>query len=308
MPARPDRFRHQSTLENDILASAPLRTTPKKRKTRKDEDEGGEGFVDSRSSRKILKIGQELEQEDIESSQASKAKNAFAFESRYSEDQEHDEGDQYDDDEAWGDEEEIEVTEVNPDDLDLFNKFLPGEGVPTLKLKADLPTNEESTLELEANPPAEEEQGTNLTALILEKIAAHEAQESGQTPAITDNLSEDAVEIPTKILDVYTKVGLLMSRWKSGKIPKPLKILPTLPQWEDLLMATSPEAWTPNACLAITRIFISGSKKVARRFLEIVILDRVREEIRETKKLNVHLFQALQKAAFKPECLFKGFL
>jgi essential nuclear protein 1 len=40
----------------------------------------------------------------------------------------------------------------------------------------------------------------------------------------------------------------------------------------------------------------------------MVILERVREEIFETKKLNVHLFAALKKGLYKPAAWFKGFL
>jgi len=40
----------------------------------------------------------------------------------------------------------------------------------------------------------------------------------------------------------------------------------------------------------------------------MVILERVREEIYETKKLNVHLFNALKKGLYKPAAWFKGFL
>lgn len=42
--------------------------------------------------------------------------------------------------------------------------------------------------------------------------------------------------------------------------------------------------------------------------MESVLLDRVREEIHETKKLNVHLYKALKKALYKPASFFKGFL
>lgn len=42
--------------------------------------------------------------------------------------------------------------------------------------------------------------------------------------------------------------------------------------------------------------------------MEMVILDRVREDIHETKKLNVHLFKALKKGLYKPAAWFKGFL
>lgn len=45
-----------------------------------------------------------------------------------------------------------------------------------------------------------------------------------------------------------------------------------------------------------------------QRFLEMVILERVREDIYENKKLNVHLFNSLKKGLYKPSAFFKGFL
>ena len=104
------------------------------------------------------------------------------------------------------------------------------------------------------------------------------------------------------------RIGLILSRYKSGKLPKPFKIIATLPQSEVLLSITRPESWTPNACYEATKIFVSSNPFVVRRFLESVILDRVREDIHETKKLNVHLYKALQKATYKPAAFFKGFL
>lgn len=104
------------------------------------------------------------------------------------------------------------------------------------------------------------------------------------------------------------RIGLILSRYKSGKLPKPFKILPTIPRWEELLAITRPESWTPNACYEATKIFVSSNPYVVRAFLESVILDRVREDIHETKKLNVHLYKALQKATYKPAAFFKGFL
>lgn len=40
----------------------------------------------------------------------------------------------------------------------------------------------------------------------------------------------------------------------------------------------------------------------------MVLLDRIREEIHEHKKLNVHTYNALKKALYKPACFFKGLL
>lgn len=111
-----------------------------------------------------------------------------------------------------------------------------------------------------------------------------------------------------KILTRSRRIGLLLSRYKSGKLPKPFKIIPSLPQWEELLAITRPESWSANACYEATKVFVPFPAQTVQRFLEWVLLDRVREDIRETKKLDVHLYNALKKSLFKPAAFFKGFL
>ena len=51
---------------------------------------------------------------------------------------------------------------------------------------------------------------------------------------------------------------------------------------------------------------MAGKPMVVQRFMEIVILDRVREDIHETKKLNIHLFNCLKRGLYKPAGFFKG--
>lgn len=101
---------------------------------------------------------------------------------------------------------------------------------------------------------------------------------------------------------------MILTRYKSGPLPKPFKILPTVPNWPILLDVTQPDRWTANAVYAATRIFISHKPAVAQEFISTVLLDRVREEIHETKKLNVHTYNSLRKALYKPACFFKGLL
>lgn len=100
--------RHHSSLADDLLATGPLRTKSKKRKAKRDEEDG-DGYIDSKASRKILKIGQELAEEDRSSTkQSSVPSTAFTFESRLDESSGAEEGDSYDDnDEAWGDEDDV---------------------------------------------------------------------------------------------------------------------------------------------------------------------------------------------------------
>ena len=103
--------RRHAPLEEDITATGPLRNREKKRKAKPEDD--GNGYVDSRSSRKILKIGRDLADEEQQENIATAPNPAFTFESRFggtSEPEEEEDG-RYDD-EAWGDAEEDVVEEV----------------------------------------------------------------------------------------------------------------------------------------------------------------------------------------------------
>lgn len=110
--------------------------------------------------------------------------------------------------------------------------------------------------------------------------------------------------------DVHFRVGYLLSRYKSGPLPKALKILPSLPHWAQLLALTTPTEWTPHATFACTKIFVSNLKPTeVRVFLEGVLLDKCRDDMRMNGgKLNVHLYEALKKSLYKPAAFFKGIL
>jgi essential nuclear protein 1 len=70
-----------------------------------------------------------------------------------------------------------------------------------------------------------------------------------------------------ELVNMYDKVGSVLSRYKSGKIPKAFKIIPTLKNWEEVLAITSPQNWTPNAMLEATSIFASNlPPKVAEKY------------------------------------------
>ena len=93
-------------LEQDILQTGPLRNKSNKRKARPEAEDGG--YVDSRSSRKILRIGQELADEEEQARIAAAPNPAFSFESRVGRDTAAEEAiEQYDDKDAWGDEDDV---------------------------------------------------------------------------------------------------------------------------------------------------------------------------------------------------------
>lgn len=129
--------------------------------------------------------------------------------------------------------------------------------------------------------------------------------------------------VDPKVVEVYQKVGLILSRFKSGQIPKAFKVIPTLKNWEEILALTSPEKWTANAMFEAAKIFSSNlpPKVVERydysliffhfyvfRFYNSVLLEACRRNFDETKTVNVHYFQALKKSIFKPAAFFKGII
>jgi len=105
------QFRHQNPLSEDLAATGLLRTKTKKRKAG-GEDNPGDRFVDARASRKILKIGQELVEEEKEASKETPASTAFTFESRFNEDNGSEEEQRYEDEEEWGDEDGEVIEEI----------------------------------------------------------------------------------------------------------------------------------------------------------------------------------------------------
>lgn len=113
----------------------------------------------------------------------------------------------------------------------------------------------------------------------------------------------------------------MLSRYRSGKIPKAFKVLPRLKNWRGILELTHPETWTPNATYQATRIFISGLRPklaeeyvltsrpfLCHRFLSDIILPKIRHDIALHKKLNSHYYETLKKSIYKPEAFFKGII
>ncbi|KAJ3355817.1 hypothetical protein HDU83_002465 [Entophlyctis luteolus] len=168
--------------------------------------------------------------------------------------------------------------------------------------------------------PAPRKQAT-LADIIMEKLEEAEANAAAavdQTTAGEAFADKEAQEAPQykdssnldpKIVEVYSKVGVILSRYRSGKLPKAFKIIPALPNWEQVLYITNPDKWTPHATYQATRIFVSNlQSRMAQRFFNLFLLDRVRDDIAETKKLNYHLYLALKKSLYKPAAFFKGLL
>lgn len=140
-------------------------------------------------------------------------------------------------------------------------------------------------------------------------------------------------DVDPRVKEMYGKVREVLTKYRSGKLPKAFKIIPKLKNWEQILYITGtengkhnnlvsrfslleflvfrpfldPPSWSAAAMYQGTRIFASNLKeKMAQRFYNLVLLPRVRDDINEYKRLNFHLYEALRKALFKPGAFMKG--
>lgn len=140
-----------------------------------------------------------------------------------------------------------------------------------------------------------------LADLIVEKIKQKDAavaSEARPLPKLDDS-----------IINLYKGVGEYLSKYTAGKMPKAFKHIPSTQMWEEVLYLTEPEKWSPNAMYQATRIFASnlGARR-AERFYKLVLLPRVREDIRKNKRLHFALYQSLKKSLYKPAAFNKGIL
>jgi len=152
------------------------------------------------------------------------------------------------------------------------------------------------------NPPMRR----TLADIIMEKITEKQT-EVGTVMSEVSGLPMS--QLDPRVTEVYKGVNKVLTKYRSGKLPKAFKIIPALSNWEQVLYLTEPESWTAAAMYQATRIFSSNLKeRMAQRFYNLVLLPRVRDDIAEYKRLNFHLYSALKKALFKPGAWFKGIL
>lgn len=143
----------------------------------------------------------------------------------------------------------------------------------------------------------------DLGAIIMQKLKEKEL--------LVHNTPEGAVaqKIDPKIVSVYSHIAGILENYKSGKLPKAIKILPLLTDWEEILYLTRPENWSSQAVRMVTRIFASNFKDgPAQKYYYTVLLPQFRQDIRRNQKLNWHLYMALKKSLYKPAAFYKGIL
>ncbi|KAF9127990.1 snoRNA-binding rRNA-processing protein [Mortierella sp. 14UC] len=307
--------------ENDPLPQGKQPRAKAARNERKNKPDAN--YVDAKLSRKILSIAQQQQDEinkeargglssddDEEEVQTFGKKAGSAGGANKSFIPAIGDSDEEDSDvEEDGDFGTFDEIEIDQRDAELLAKFMPA-APREKKTLADL-IMEKINAQNAANAAAA------AAAAAGGSDAAVVPEKRGPLDSVMDYADEDEtgdnrpmpMGLSPKVVEVYSKVGLLLSRYKSGKLPKAFKIIPSLQNWEEILYITAPENWTVHATYQATRIFTSNLKeKQAHKFFSLVLLDKIRDDIAENKKLNYHLYMALKKSLYKSKAFFKGIL
>lgn len=171
---------------------------------------------------------------------------------------------------------------------------------------AAIEINEEDERALEAFMSQTASVRRTLADIINEKITEKATEIRTQ---LSDDNSMQLQQVDEHVSEMYCGVRDILSKYRSGKLPKAFKIIPSLANWEQILALTEPEKWSAAAMYQATRIFASNlNAKMAQRFFNLILLPRIRDDIECYKRLNFHLYQALCKSLFKPAAFFKGIL
>ncbi|XP_050455426.1 bystin [Cataglyphis hispanica] len=145
-----------------------------------------------------------------------------------------------------------------------------------------------------------------LADIIMEKLTEKRTEIETQ---FSDAGTIQLQDLDPRVKAMYEGVRDVLAKYRSGKLPKAFKIVPSLKNWEQILYIMDPPKWSAAAMYQATRIFASNLKeKMAQRFYNLVLLPRIRDDLAEYKRLNFHLYQALRKALFKPAGFMKGIL
>ncbi|XP_071804328.1 bystin-like [Asterias amurensis] len=268
-----DPVSRSAPLAEQILENKTVRLKDRgKARQRQDEDET---YVDEKLSRKILDQAR-LQQEELETEHGNSSKTVKRPTTSLGPAQ----TEQSDDDEEDLTEHEgkyFENIEIAEEDERALERFM-AKDAPARRTLGDI---------------------------IMEKLTEKQTEVASQ---MTES-GQILPDLDERVIQVYKGVGQILTRYRSGKLPKAFKILPSLRLWEQILYVTEPDKWSAAAMYQATRIFTSNlNAKMAQRFFNLILYPRVRDDIAEFKRLNFHLYMALKKALFKPAAFFKGIL
>jgi len=107
--------------------------------------------------------------------------------------------------------------------------------------------------------------------------------------------SDVVIFLKPKLLKILERTSLFLKVYKSGKIPKIIKLLPSLKNFEEILWLTRPDIWSDQAIFSITRSILPKLDKVQMsRFFSLVLTPRFQETIFNSSQYSIHIQKTIK--------------
>lgn len=104
--------------------------------------------------------------------------------------------------------------------------------------------------------------------VIMEKLTEKKTELQTQMSDDSRTVAGGEFQLDDRVVRMYTQIKNVLQKYRSGKLPKAFKILPSLNNWEHILYITEPDMWSAAAVYQATRIFASNlNAKMAQRFI-----------------------------------------
>jgi len=113
----------------------------------------------------------------------------------------------------------------------------------------------------------------------------------------------------TKELKLLERAGSILKIYRSGKIPKIIKIIAVLENFEEFLWFTRPDRWSSQAILAIARLFSSKLNDIqTHRFYALILVPRIQEQLFQRKNLSAQLYNTLKLSSKNEKFFFASII
>ncbi|KAL7715758.1 Bystin [Entamoeba marina] len=173
-----------------------------------------------------------------------------------------------------------------------------------LEKEYDVAIDEESLQLLEAFKNDVEVADVN--SMITSQLNLIKKEESKTTTTTTKPVEKK--QIPTKVVKMFNELGVFLSHYHVGRMPRVFKLLPSFEEWAELLQLTNPATWTPHSLFAATKLFIHSTSSIAEKFMNTFLLPIIRNSMHKTKKLHFQEYLAVKRCIYQPAAFFKGII
>jgi len=121
--------------------------------------------------------------------------------------------------------------------------------------------------------------------------------------------TELALFLKPKLFKILERASLFLKVYRSGKLPKIVRLLPSLRNFEEIIWLTRPDIWSDQAMLSITRSFLPRLDKAQMsRYYSLILAPRFQESIFNQQICSSHIQKTIKLSTNFPFTFFSSLI